>query len=194
MVRAALIISAVGVTLYPAPIAAQRSDAAIALIEALSACRPIAESSARLACFDREIAPLAKGRTAVTPAPVVRSNAPTPVPPPSPMPAPVPAAPVTSPPPPASFGSEQLAGKDRPPAKEEDQILHARIVSLRKVNVGAYLVTLDNGQAWRHEDEVQGSYLREGEAVTITKGTLATYRLTRDAGNARNWIRVNRVR
>jgi hypothetical protein len=160
------------------------ADATAPVFEKLVSCTDVRDSRERLACFDREIAPLAKAKTAVTPAPVVRSNAPTPVAPPSPAPAP----------PPASFGAEQLAGKDRPPAKEEDQILHAHIVSLRKVNVGAYLVTLDNGQAWRHEDEVQGSYLREGEAVTITKGTLATYRLTRDAGNARNWIRVNRVR
>jgi hypothetical protein len=170
------------------------ADTTAPVVEKLLSCTDVRDSRERLACFDREIAPLAKAKTALTPAPVVRSSAPTPVAPPSPAPAPAPAAPATSPPPPASFGSEQLASKDRPPAKEEDQILHARIVSLRKVNVGAYLVTLDNGQAWRHEDEVQGSYLREGEAVTITKATLSTYRLTRDAGNAKNWIRITRVR
>jgi hypothetical protein len=53
---------------------------------------------------------------------------------------------------------------------------------------------LDNGQVWRHEDSVQGEYLRDGEAITIEKGALGSYKLTRDAGKSRNWIRVTRVR
>jgi hypothetical protein len=56
------------------------------------------------------------------------------------------------------------------------------------------VITLDNGQAWRHDNETLGEYLRKGEAVTISKGLMGTYRLTRDAGAAKNWIRVARIR
>jgi hypothetical protein len=55
-------------------------------------------------------------------------------------------------------------------------------------------VTLDNGQTWRHEDQHLGSYLKEGQTVTIRKGSLGSYRLTQDEGASRNWIRVTRVR
>jgi hypothetical protein len=77
---------------------------------------------------------------------------------------------------------------------EENQVLHSRIVSLHQTGQGTYVVALDNGQAWRHENEHLGSYLREGELVTIRKAALGSYRLTRDEGDAKNWIRVTRVR
>ena len=72
--------------------------------------------------------------------------------------------------------------------------MHANIERLRTVAASQFVIYLDNGQAWRHEDQVQGEYLREGEAITISKGTLGSYRLTRDAGKAKNWIRVTRIR
>jgi len=72
-------------------------------------------------------------------------------------------------------------------------VLHGRIASLRTAGA-AYQVALDNGQTWRHEDQTLGVYLKEGDAVTIRKGTLGGYRLTRDAGNEKNWIRVTRIR
>lgn len=70
----------------------------------------------------------------------------------------------------------------------------ARIVNVRDAGAGTFVVSLDNGQSWRHEDEYLGSYLRQGEAVTITRSTMGSHRLTRDAGKAKEWIRVTRVR
>ena len=166
------------------------ADATAPVVDRLVACVDVQDTRQRLACFDREIAPLARSRTAVTPAPaqsvppVVRT-APTPTAP-APAPAPAPAS--------AQFGQEQLSLKDKPPATAGEQLLHARIASIRPTGNGAWLVSLDNGQGWRHEDQHLGSYLREGEAVTIEKATLGSYRLTRDAGGAKNWIRVKRVR
>ena len=72
--------------------------------------------------------------------------------------------------------------------------MHARIQRLRAVAANDFIVYLDNGQAWRHQDASLGGYLREGEAITISKGTLGSYRLTRDAGNSKNWIRITRIK
>jgi 23S rRNA pseudouridine2605 synthase len=57
-----------------------------------------------------------------------------------------------------------------------------------------YLVTLDNGQVWRHEDGGMAPYLVPGDAVTISRGAMGSYRLTRDAGKSKDWVRVTRVR
>jgi hypothetical protein len=169
-ILAILTLTAVGVPAWPA-------DAPAPALDKLVACADIPDATARLACFEREITPLARGRTTLPPTPTVAA----------PVPPPAPASTGTS------FGQEQLSPKTGPGAPDE-QTLHARITSLREVKSGTYVVYLDNGQAWRHEDEHQGSYLREGEAITIGKAAMGSYRLTRDAGKSRNWIRVTRIR
>ena len=175
-------------------------------------CADIRDSRERLACFDREVAPLAAARSRPAPSgnspPSVARNPVSPPPSrtpagPPPAPAPVPAqATPTAPaaassapaPAPRAFGDEQLRPKDRAEPPAEEQVLHARIERLRTVTTSQFIVYLDNGQAWRHEDVVNGEYLRVGDAVTLTKGALGSYRLTRDAGNSKNWIRVSRVK
>ena len=73
--------------------------------------------------------------------------------------------------------------------------MHARLTSQKQIGSSrTYNLFLDNGQVWRHEDSHLGSYLREGESITITRATLGSYRLTRDAGSAKDWIKVSRVR
>jgi hypothetical protein len=161
-------------------------------VDRLVACADLRDSRDRLACFDREVAPLVTARSGSkrpdTPSlPVVR--VPVPVPAPSPAPASTPAPAPIKP----GFGDEQLAPKSRA-APEEEQVLHARIERLRTVTASDFIVYLDNGQAWRHQDVNLGSYLRQGEAITISKGALGSYRLTRDAGSSKNWIRVTRIR
>jgi hypothetical protein len=164
-------------------------------LDRLTGCADIRDSRDRLACFDREVAPLRSSRSeplrpaspppaaARVPAPAIASA---PAPAPMPAPAPAPAKP--------TFGDEQLSPKSRAVAPEEDQVLHARIQRLRTVTASDFIVYLDNGQSWRHQDSSLGGYLREGEAITISKGTLGSYRLTRDAGSSKNWIRVTRFR
>jgi hypothetical protein len=157
-------------------------------------CADIQESRDRLACFDREVAPLVTPQS--RPAPPPAPAPPAPVVKAPPVAAPVVAAPAPSAPAPAarSFGEEQLQRKDRAPEPEDQQSLHARIERIRTVTASDFIVYLDNGQAWRHQDIALGAYLRVGEAITISKGTLGSYRLTRDAGNSKNWIRVSRIR
>ena len=163
-------------------------------LDRLVDCADIKESRQRLACFDREVAPLASARSATTradaPQQVVRAPAPAPVAPvPGPAATPAPASEA-----PRSFGEDQLPKSRVATASADAQTMHANIERLRTVAASQFVIYLDNGQAWRHEDQVQGEYLREGEAITISKGTLGSYRLTRDAGKAKNWIRVTRIR
>jgi hypothetical protein len=173
--------------------------AAEAPLDRLVGCADIKESRDRLACFDREVAPLASARArspapAAAPAQVARTPAP-----PGPATSPAPAAAVPGPAPapaPASrsFGDEQLQPKDRAATSEAEQVLHARIERLRTVTASDFIVYLDNGQAWRHQDQTLGAYLRLGDAVTISRAALGSYRLTRDAGSTKNWIRVTRIK
>jgi hypothetical protein len=157
------------------------------------ACMELADATARLACFDRELAPFARERRApAAPPPAV----PPPVSPAVVAEAPPPRAPAPqqAPPPESSFGHEQLKPEDRPASPAEASTLHARIASHRRGGQGTYLVTLDNGQVWRHEEGSRVDYLKVGAAVTISRAALGSYRLTLDDGNARNWVRVTRVR
>lgn len=144
------------------------ADAPAPALTKLVACTALQDAQQRLGCFDREIALFAR------PVPVVPATAPEPTPP--------------------SLGQEQLAPKLRPTEAVEEQVLHATVSSQRETAPGIYAVVLDNGQTWRHEDEAQGSFLRAGDAVTIRKGSFGSYRLTRDAGKSKNWIRVVRIR
>jgi hypothetical protein len=160
----------------------------------LVGCADVKDSRDRLACFDREVAPLAIARS--RPAPI---SAPPPVArnslsPAVPIAAPTPPASAPLPVPKTSFGEEQLQPKDRTSTPADEQALHARIERIRAVSGSDFIVYLDNGQAWQHQDAVLGGYLRVGEPITITKGTLGSYRLTRDAGQSKNWIRVTRIR
>jgi hypothetical protein len=171
--------------------AALEAGAASPPLEPLVACASIIDSSARLACFDREVVPLAAQISG-------RARPATPSAPPAAAPvvrAPVPAAPpATTAAAPSSFGQEQLAPERRPVAAPEDHTLHAHLTSQRDAGGGMFNLYLDNGQVWRHEDQMLGGYLRDGEAITIEKGALGSYKLSRDAGKSRNWIRVSRIR
>jgi hypothetical protein len=148
-------------------------------VDRLVNCVDVKDSRDRLACFDREVAPLANAR----PRPVVPER---------PQPQVVQSPPIA--PAPRTFGEEQLQPKARPAETADDQTLHARIERLRKVTASDFIVYLDNGQAWKHQDVALGEYLREGEAITISRAALGSYRLTRDAGKSKNWIRVTRIR
>lgn len=138
----------------------------------LAACSEVVATEARLACFDREILPFTKRSATASPA------------------TPTSSASNSS----ASFGQEQLARANKPSVTPQESVLRGRITAMSQARPGTFLLTLDNDQVWRHENEHLGSYLRTGEAITIRRGTLGTYRLTRDAGDAKNWIRVTRVR
>jgi hypothetical protein len=181
-----LVILAVGLT-----VSSVAARAAGPSVDSLVACAGISDSTARLACFDREVAPMVKAGAPAAPAIPPRAALPPAAPGPAIPAAPVPPTPAAGPP---TFGDEQLSRERRPAATAADQTLHARLTSQKSAGGGFTNLYLDNGQVWRHEDHVQGAYLRDGDAVTIEKGVLGSYKLSRDAGKSRNWIRVTRVR
>jgi len=157
-------------------------------VDGLLACASIVDTAARLECFDRSAAAAR------------RAQAPAALPPPAP---PLPATPSARPAPPAaatkppdtaastSFGSESLP--QRAPSEASAEMLQARIVETRKATGGRYLVVLDNGQIWRHDMGSMAPYLLVGEAVTIRKASLGSYRLTLDSSRSSNWVRVTRI-
>jgi hypothetical protein len=175
-------------------------------LDGLIRCAALDEPQQRLACFDREIAPHVAAQrpltstvplataTPVVVAPVVAAPAPAaPIVARASAPQPPVQPPSASPAPTRALGDEQLP-VDRQSARQAEELaLTARITGLDKAG-SAFFVSLDNGQVWRHENSAQGEYLKMGESVTITRAALGSYRLTRDAGQAKNWIRVSRVR
>lgn len=92
----------------------------------------------------------------------------------------------------SGFGEEQIRGRVQEP--EQEAALQARITESRRSTGGVYVVTLDNGQVWQHEMGSMADYLRVGEAVTIRRASLGSYRLTLDDGRDKNWVRVTRIR
>ncbi len=172
-----LLLAAATIPAWPAGRAAPGPDD-------LLACAALQDSSARLACFDNAVAPLVASRPVRPPAPTQPESRTPPAPKAQPDPVPAPTT---------RFGEEQLDAKQRQQDADEAQTLHARIAELKSASSGRYLVVLDNGQVWRHEDAYLGGFLKQGEAITISKGAMGSYRLTRDAGQSKNWIRVTRV-
>jgi hypothetical protein len=172
-------------TLFVHGASAAESD--LPITDGLARCAAIAETRGRLACFDRLAEPYGARPTEQT----VRSA---PATAPASAPATIAAPPMPVSPSAGSFGEEKLSSQVRPDLPEEERRLQARIRSLRSLPPDAFLVTLDNGQSWRHENIRQAEFLKVGDAITITRASLGTYRLTRDAGDAKNWIRVTRVR
>jgi hypothetical protein len=178
----------------------------------VAACGSIADAQQRVACYDREIAALSKAPTAATPAapaapPAARSVtaaappsppaaavAPAPATAPAPAPAPAPAAksatPLASV---LSFGQELISKKDRPDPKAPDQLLHAQVKEAREVRPGEYRITLDNDQVWSQPEPKFGLTLKAGDAITIGKAAMGSYRLWRDQDGSKSWVRVTRI-
>lgn len=146
------------------------------------ACSDITDAAARLECFDRGAAAAREPRAPATP---VNPPAQPATPPVADKAADASAG--------AQFGDEQLKKNDQP-KDAEAPALQAHITATRKASGGLYLIILDNGQTWRHESGSMDPYLKVGEAVTIRKGIMGSYRLTLDSGQAKNWVRVSRVR
>jgi Neuraminidase (sialidase) len=93
-----------------------------------------------------------------------------------------------------SLGEEQLKARNQAQVAPEQASLQGRITDARRGAQGTYLLTLDNGQVWRHEQGSMADYLRPGETVTITRASMGSYRLTLDSGSKKNWVRVTRLR
>ena len=174
-------------------------------LKALLACREIPDAAARLACFDRESAPLAQ-------APAARATqAPSAVAPTTQAPvAREPAAPaLAAPAPVAQAQSPDVSGLD----PQQKFGLSEGAISAREVAAGAraqdlaridahitglsgstdvlLAFTLDNGQVWKqikHESEMLA---KVGDTVTISRQMFGSYWLQLKSGRG---CKVTRVR
>jgi hypothetical protein len=144
------------------------------LLTGLVACRDVADSATRLACFDRETALLVH----LPAAPVAAS-------PPS-------AAPIAAPPTAAPFDAQQkfglpqgviaaneVAAGTRAPAASQ---LQAKIAIVGHSADGRDVYTLDNGQVWRQLLRDVDTLAESGDAVIISKGLLGSYWLRLKSG------------
>ena len=152
-------------------------------------CAAQKKDSARLVCFDREVAKL------TMPAPSV---APTQV---TPAPA-VPSAPVVATKQQRDtsakedeFGvSGNLARKrseSKKPADAALQELHAAVTSVKSKAYGELVMELDNGQVWEQPEKKLTFIIKAGEDVVIRQHKLGSFFLTSDSGAV---TRVRRVR
>ena len=67
--------------------------------------------------------------------------------------------------------------------------ISAHVTSLAKAADGSLIIVLDNGQTWRQEDSVP-LLLETGDEVTISRGALASFRLSTPAHRTGRVIRV----
>jgi hypothetical protein len=172
-------------------------------VSSLLACRDIADSVQRLACFDREADALAPVRApapaATAPAPaaaVTAAPAPSsptasvavekPVPVPTPAPAPAPA--------PQQFGLSQRAVEEQEVAAGARAAriskIDAHLVRTARTSDGHMTFTLDNDQVWR-QVEAEDMLVQPGEALTISRAALGSYWLKMSSGRG---CKVTRVR
>jgi hypothetical protein len=140
----------------------------------LLACRSIADSAARLACFDREIATLAPSAVET-----------------------VPAAPHPSAPPDAQqyfgLGGSAIAVQEEAagirPAKVAK--IEAHVIGLSLTANGRTVFTLDNSQVWQQLESDGEMLARLGSTATVSRGALGSYWLQIKAGRG---CKVTRTR
>jgi hypothetical protein len=183
--------------------------------EQLLACSKLSDESARVRCYDEQIAALnaaaAAAPKAATSAPVApAASTVTPAAPASTAPASAgttapaktaPAAAANSGPagPQAGsaeqeFGKESLPRTAREKRPENEATLVSTITDIHSLGQSIYMISLANGQVWRQEGSSLTSFFRNGYDVQIEKATLGSYRMSTPQTGTKNWVRVTRVR
>ena len=158
----------------------------LALAQSTTDCSAVAKNSARLKCYDEQAARQKKA------APAPAANAP--------------GAPssgsmsASATPPPASsaasdFGldpdtvrKKQAAANPEAP-KPPEQVV-GRVKSVVTTPRGQYRITLEDGQVWEETQHTGGAAPEVGDPVTIKRGMLGSYFLSRSVGLA---LRVKRI-
>lgn len=158
------------------PAAAQADDGKV--LSDMRECARIAEISARVACYDRNVGipvPAASGAASVVPAP-------------SPARPPRTRAAVPSP---SGLGAETV--RRAPAATPVADEVTARLVAVTQRAPGLYLFTLEDGAQWRFANSERDTYVppRPGSTVEIRRGTLGSFLMRY---NDQPSIRVIRMR
>ena len=77
--------------------------------------------------------------------------------------------------------------------RSANELLHAQVKEAREVRPGEFRITLDNGQTWSQSEPKFGFTLKAGDAITLGKAAMGSYRLWRDADGSKSWVRVTRI-
>ncbi len=139
----------------------------------LMACRGIADTGARLACFDRESAALAA--PASDAAAKDRENG-------------IKSGSQDFGLSPQAIVDERVAAGQRPPELTQ---LDARVEQVTAPADGRFLFTLDNGQVWRQLSPDGDLMVQAGQSVRISRGLLGSYYLRAPSGRG---CKVSRLR
>lgn len=155
----------------PAPASAQDDKAGPDTLEALDACRAITDDSARLACFDREVASVLaereSGAIRVVDAEDIRET------------------------------RRSLFGFSTPKTGlfasegEEEKRLQSTITSLRQVRADYWEVTIAEGSVWRASDTPRRFKPKVGDPVELEEAALGSYWLRVDG---KTGVKARRIR
>jgi hypothetical protein len=149
-----LAVASVAAAQGPSPV--NRASA----LKALTDCRAVAESAARLACFDAAAARLDQAEQAGDVVVLDRAQVRTAKR--------------------EAFGfslpSFNLFDRSEVQRSVEVNSLEAKVASATKAG-GPWIVTLDNGQVWRQTDAKQLYRIRPGDAVLIRRGAIGSFLL-----------------
>jgi hypothetical protein len=149
----------------------------------LKQCAEINDPSKRLACYDQ-----VAERPPATSAAVPKDSPAAKVSPAASAPAAAAAsAATTAPPPKESFGLYSAEHPAAPPRVEA--LISARVISIGISSTGRSTVTLEGDQVW--ELDSADPVLKNGDAVTVKRGTLGSFILTTPAGRLH---RAHRIR
>jgi hypothetical protein len=177
----------------------------------LLACRALADSAARLACFDRESANLAGAPAAAGATAGASAGS---APPASKLPAAAPQAPAPTPASAAAatFGGAQAAVASAPASSRENfglspvavnqkevaagtrpaelNSIDAHIVAVSASGTGFTTFTLDNGQVWRQITPDGDLLSRPGDGVKVSRGLFYSYWLQNRNGRGCKVTRI----
>lgn len=193
----ALAIAALASFLVPAV----RAEDAPRVPDAFLACAKIQDATARVRCYDAQVAAMKKGpaRTVRAAPPAenaapVTSVAPAAASPNSARSVPARASSAREDSPAAHFGEDDLPQSLRRNSNRGDDTLASSITGVSKDGPGIYVFSLANGQIWRGEGSRVALFLRAGDPIRITRGTLGSYHMWAPRLSAKNWIYVKRIR
>ena len=152
-------------------------------------CAAQKKDSARLACFDREVARITQPSQSVVSTPKVSPPA---VSPTAPVADSIQKKTATKE---DDFGANsELLRKRNEESKNPDvplQELHAAVKKVTKKLYGELVMELDNGQVWEQPEPKDSFVIKANEAVVITQNKLGSSFLTAGSGST---TRVRRVR
>ena len=131
----------------------------------LMACTEITADTARLACFDREMAERRKDNPPVRAAPTPEQQ--------------------------FGLSNKQLLGLEATDAQAPvPTTLHAHIVGVSRTATERQVFVVDNGQSWQQIELDPDFAVRVGQDVKISKGALGSFWLATDSHRA---TRVKRI-